>query len=79
MIAPAAVGCTRLLANGQLDARTKMNGCRVLDVKHSTRLRVRRLRGGVHHERAHRDDSAALSDALQGHDGIGKPLDLVVW
>jgi hypothetical protein len=43
ILAPAAVGCKCLLANGQLEARAKVHGRRVLDVKDSAWLVVARL------------------------------------
>ena len=49
ILAPAAVGCNCLLANGQLEARAKVNGGRVLDVKDAARLVVNRFRRRVHH------------------------------
>jgi hypothetical protein len=43
MIAPAAVGCKRSLANGQLDARSEVNGWRVFNVEDAAWFVVTRL------------------------------------
>jgi hypothetical protein len=40
----STVGCKRLLANGQLEARAKTHGRREFDVQHSAWLVVLRLR-----------------------------------
>src|SRR5262245_25907367 len=66
MMPSAIVGCKRLLANSQVEARTHANGSSVFDVKDAARPLVARLRRCVDQEGPHRNDSARRSNTVDG-------------
>ncbi len=73
-----ADGSSAVLANSQLNAGAKINGCGVFDMENSTRLSLTRFGGRMYDERPHRHDTTRRGHTLNRRDDAGQLLDFFV-